>query len=333
MANTPAKKRVEEDPLDLSTPLPQRPTTAAERPSTAKTRPGSATKRPGTAKKFSTQDLIKSATGLFSVFDRNKAHDEVRKLEEDVKGVEKVQAKLAKAEHKAAVATEKAEKAHRELMARAEAFLPKVQRITGALAAMTNFDDAKAALAEGRMLEKEAGLSSEALHKMDWPFHELDTLAAILEVEASLTTLLRARRHVDADDKDGSKLRKSVKMAIDTLEALVDEDEETRMEARGLNIPLDGEGGLLPKCLTAAGDLVDKLLEAAVLKEAALSNESRGKKAIKKDVMLAYDTLDKALDLAEEAAEKLQIDIQTEHYKDAQRKLQLLEQQHASILF
>jgi hypothetical protein len=34
------------------------------------------------------------------------------------------------------------------------------------------------------------------------------------------------------------KLRKSVKMAIDTLEALVDEDEETRMEARGLNIPL-----------------------------------------------------------------------------------------------
>ena len=207
MANTPAKKRVEEDPLDLSTPLPQRPTTAAERPSTAKTRPGSATKRPGTAKKFSTQDLIKSATGLFSVFDRNKAHYEVRKLEEDVKGVEKVQAKLAKAEHKAAVATEKAEKAHRELMARAEAFLPKVQRITGALAAMTNFDDAKAALAEGRMLEKEAGLSSEALHKMDWPFHELDTLAAILEVEASLTTLLRARRHVDADDKDGSKVK------------------------------------------------------------------------------------------------------------------------------
>lgn len=81
--------------------------------STAKTRPGSATKRPGTAKKFSTSDLIKSASGLFSVFDRNKAQEEVRKLEADVKGVEKVQAKLAKAEHKAAVATEIAERAHR----------------------------------------------------------------------------------------------------------------------------------------------------------------------------------------------------------------------------
>jgi len=34
-----------------------------------------------------------------------------------------------------------------------------------------------------------------------------------------------------------------------------------------------------------------------------------------------------------QAAEKLQIDIETAHYKDAQRKLQLLEQQHASILF
>ena len=105
----------------------QRPATAAERPSSAsKTRPASATKRPMTAKKFSTSDLIKSASGLFSVFERNKAQEEVRKLEEDVKSVEKVQAKLAKAERKAAVATEKAEKAHKELMARAQAFLPKV---------------------------------------------------------------------------------------------------------------------------------------------------------------------------------------------------------------
>ena len=47
-------------------------------------------------------------------------------MEDDVKGVEKVQAKLAKAEHRAAVATEKAEKAHKELMARAAAFMPKV---------------------------------------------------------------------------------------------------------------------------------------------------------------------------------------------------------------
>ena len=45
---------------------------------------------------------------------------------------------------------------------------------------------------------------------------------------------------------------------------------------------------------------MQKLLEVAVDKEAALSNEMRGKKAIKKDVMLAYDTLDKALDLADE---------------------------------
>jgi hypothetical protein len=75
------------------------------------------------------------------------------------------------------------------------------------------------------------------------------------------------------------------------------------------------------------------MLVAAVEKEGQLSNAARGKKAIKKDVMLAYDTLDKALDLAEEAAEKLEIDIASAAYKDAQRKLQLLEQQHASILF
>ena len=79
-----------------------------------------ARRRPATAKKFTSSDLLKSASGLFSVFDRNKAQDEVRKLEEDVKGVEKVHAKLAKAEQKAALATEKAEKAHKELMARAE---------------------------------------------------------------------------------------------------------------------------------------------------------------------------------------------------------------------
>ena len=43
---------------------------------------------------------------------------------------------------------------HRELMARAEAFAPKVQRVLTSLGSMRNFDDAKAALSEGRMLEK-----------------------------------------------------------------------------------------------------------------------------------------------------------------------------------
>ena len=36
---------------------------------------------------------------------------------------------------------------------------------------------------------------------------------------------------------------------------------------------------------------------------------------------------------AEEAAEALQLDEATPVYEDAQRKLQLLEQQHAAILF
>jgi regulator of protease activity HflC (stomatin/prohibitin superfamily) len=137
-------ENVWQDALELDRPT----TSGSERPSTAKTRPSSglpvsevffmrdesisrplltlvylttsASRRPATAKKFTSSDLLKSASGLFSVFDRNKAQDEVRKLEEDVKGVEKVQAKLAKAEQKAALATEKAEKAHKELMARAE---------------------------------------------------------------------------------------------------------------------------------------------------------------------------------------------------------------------
>jgi hypothetical protein len=56
---------------------------------------------------------------------------------------------------------------------------------------------------------------------------------------------------------------------------------------------LDGEGGLVAKCFKAGEELVARLLAVAVEKEAALSNEARGKKVIKKDVMLAYDTLDK----------------------------------------
>ena len=116
------------------------------------------------------------------MFERSKAQEEVRRLEDDVRGVEKVQAKLAKAEQKAALASEKAEKAHKELMARAEAFLPKVERVRGLLASMKSFDDAKAVLAEGRMLEKEAGLSSDALQKLKWPSQDLDSVAAILEV-------------------------------------------------------------------------------------------------------------------------------------------------------
>lgn len=91
-------------------------------------------------------------------------------------------------------------------------------------------------------------------------------------MEASLTALLRSRRHVDADDKDGAKLRKAVKCAIETLETLTDPDDETLMEARGLQIPLDGESeaALLPKCFQAAAELVELLLVAAVEKEAML---------------------------------------------------------------
>ena len=50
------------------------------------------------------------------------------------------------------------------------------------------------------------------------------------------------------------------------------------------------------KCFKAGEELVARLLAVAVEKEAALSNEARGKKVIKKDVMLAYDTLDKVRD-------------------------------------
>ena len=42
---------------------------------------------------------------------------------------------------------------------------------------------------------------------------------------------------------------------------------------------------------------------------------------------------EKAEERAEEAAEALQLDVATPVYEDAQRKLQLLEQQHAAILF
>ena len=48
------------------------------------------------------------------------------------------------------------------------------------------------------------------------------------------------------------------------------------------------------RCVRGGGPSIwARLLAVAVEKEAALSNEARGKKVIKKDVMLAYDTLDK----------------------------------------
>ena len=84
-----------------------RPSTAASnRPSTA------ASKRPS-AGRMTAADMLKAASGLFSVFDRNKAGEEVRRLEDDIKDAGEVQAKLLRAEHKAALAREKAEKAHR----------------------------------------------------------------------------------------------------------------------------------------------------------------------------------------------------------------------------
>ena len=39
----------------------------------------------------------------------------------------------------------------------------QVERVRGLLVGMQSFDDAKAVLAEGRMLEKDAALSTEAL--------------------------------------------------------------------------------------------------------------------------------------------------------------------------
>ncbi len=85
----------------------KRPSTAASnRPSTA------ASKRPS-AGRMTAADMLKAASGLFSVFDRNKAGEEVRRLEDDIKDAGEVQAKLLRAEHKAGLAREKAEKAHR----------------------------------------------------------------------------------------------------------------------------------------------------------------------------------------------------------------------------
>ena len=63
--------------------------------------------------------------------------------------------------------------------------MPKVERIKKSLALLRNFDDAKAVLAEGRVLEKECGLSTEALTTLEWPSHELDAVAAILEAEVT----------------------------------------------------------------------------------------------------------------------------------------------------
>jgi hypothetical protein len=95
-----------------------RPSTAASnRPSTA------ASKRPS-AGRMTAADMLKAASGLFSVFDRNKAGEEVRRLEDDIKDAGEVQAKLLRAEHKAGLAREKAEKAHRSTPT-ARSFTPR----------------------------------------------------------------------------------------------------------------------------------------------------------------------------------------------------------------
>ena len=67
-------------------------------------------------------------------------------------------------------------------MARAEAFLPKVERIKGLLSAMRSFDDARALLAQARALEKECGLSHDALQNLDWPVDHLSQMEAVLQV-------------------------------------------------------------------------------------------------------------------------------------------------------
>jgi hypothetical protein len=82
-----------------------------------------------------------------------------------------------------------------ELMARAEAFLPKVERIKGLLSAMRSFDDARALLAQARSLEKECGLSHDALLNLDWPLDELSQMEAVLQVSPKLPSPLPSPTH------------------------------------------------------------------------------------------------------------------------------------------
>lgn len=305
-----------------------------ERPTSA--RPGSGKPaRPPTAKK-ALDNMAIAAKGLFSVFNRQKSQREVAKLEKDMKGIDKANAILSKAEAKAEKETTKATRAHEELMARAEKVAPKVERVMASLNEMKSFDDARAVLSEAKAVRKEAGLSDEAMAELGWEEEKLQDTEKLVKAEADLKAVSRNRRLLLADDDlggDDSKLRKAVSDAIKTLAPLSDEDENLLANGTALGIALDGDDNLVEKAEKALADMCERLLKMAVQREAKLSDHAKGKKAVRNDVQWAYDALDKALDLAEEAEEKVRLDVQSQTYLEAQRKLKLIETQYANVLF
>jgi len=275
---------------------------------------------------------------VFSVFEKRGSTAEVLRLEDDVRGADRAVKEIQKAENKAMVHAAKAEKAHKELMARAEAAAPKIERIKAEVHSLSSFDDGRAILVEAKAVEKEALLSREALDNMGWPFQELEDLEMTLKAEADLKSILREHRMMAGEydeEKEYNVMRARITDGVAVLEPLVEEDSYLLGVAKELGLALDGVGdeNLVSRCEAAIAEWTQMLLVGALAREAKISSKKRNKRAIKKDIQLAYDTLDKTLDTAELVMERLKINVQTTEYNEAQEKLQLLSAEHQAILF
>lgn len=317
-----------------------RPGTALERPGSGRPGSGVPKARPTTATRKAS-DMAKLAAGLFGVFQKPKLAREVSKLEGDVKALDKAAEKLGKAERHAVHASEKATKAHSELMARADAFAPRIERVKAHLGAVSSLDDARAVVLEAKNTEKDAALSQEAFEAMGWPYEDLAALTEVVATHDRLRCSATAHRHILPEEDrggDDSRVRRAIHECIAALEPLNKkedgeehgEGDELKAQAQRFGLPFDEHQ---EKVERGALRLAEGLLKRALHKEGRLQDASRGKKAVKKDVQVAYDALDKALDLADELMVKACLDVRTESHTEALRRLDLLEKQHEAVLF
>jgi hypothetical protein len=70
------------------------------------------------------------------------------------------------------------------------------------------------ALIQAKQVEKEAGLSQEALENMGWPYEELQALEQIVQSEREMRNILRAHRLMGDDAEDSHKLRANIQHAL-----------------------------------------------------------------------------------------------------------------------
>jgi hypothetical protein len=67
---------------------------------------------------------------------------------------------------------------------------------------------------QAKQVEKEAGLSQEALENMGWPYEELQALEQLAKAEREMRNILRTHRLMSDDEDDPHKLRANIQQAL-----------------------------------------------------------------------------------------------------------------------